>query len=95
VTRDPTQTAKIVVKRVRETQAVRLSSKAEKVPSICKYGAEDGIRTRDPHLGKVVISVCAVASSPPPCRSVHPVSTPSIESGPVVERSATSRRTEA
>ena len=61
----------------------------------CNFGAEDGIRTRDPHLGKVVISVGAVASGPPPCRSVHPVSTRSIESGPVVERSTTSRRTQA
>jgi len=50
-------------------------------------GAEDGIRTRDPHLGKVVSSVARVSPTPPPCCSVHPASTPSIVSGPVVERS--------
>ncbi len=51
------------------------------------WRAEDGIRTRDPHLGKLVLFVCTVGSGPPLCRSVDPVSTPSIESLSVVERS--------
>jgi len=52
-------------------------------------GAEDGIRTRDPHLGNVVFSVSMAASSPPPCAPVHPVS---ITSTPVVERSTSGHR---
>src|ERR1700683_673287 len=34
-----------------------------------------GIRTRDPHLGKVVDLVCEFPASPLDCCSVHPVST--------------------
>ena len=64
------------------------TSEVEKLPLTWYVGAEDGIRTRDPHLGKVVFSVCWVGSSPPPGGPVHPVSTPSTESAPVVERSA-------
>ena len=52
-------------------------------------GAEDRIRTRDPHLGKVVLSVRLGLARLLKWWSVHPVSTPSIVSGPVVERSAT------
>src|SRR5271165_3393830 len=53
-------------------------------------GADDGIRTRDPHLGKVLGMVQPVRPSPLECGSVHPVSTQSTESNPVVERSTTS-----
>ena len=48
---------------------------------------EDGIRTRDLHLGKVVFSVLRVNFTPLPYCSVHQVSTPSAASAPVVERS--------
>ena len=37
-------------------------------------GADDGIRTRDPHLGKVILFVHAVLASLLGCRSVYPVS---------------------
>jgi len=37
-------------------------------------GAEDGIRTRDPHLGKVVSFVWLIGSSRPACAPVHPCS---------------------
>ena len=49
--------------------------------------AEDGIRTRDPHLGKVLDLVLGVSSTPLPCCSVHPVSTQSTSTPPAVERS--------
>ena len=39
--------------------------------------AEDGNRTHDPHLGHVVLSARGIRSTPPPCCSVHRVSTPS------------------
>ena len=51
------------------------------------HGALRGIRPRDPHLDKVVFFIPLVAASPPTCASVHPVSSPSIESAPVAERS--------
>jgi hypothetical protein len=40
-------------------------------------GADDGIRTRDPHLGKVILFVQGVHPSPMDCVSVQPVSTES------------------
>ena len=43
------------------------------------FGAEDGIRTRDPHLGKVLELVLLVCSSLVKCVSVHPVSTTSSQ----------------
>jgi hypothetical protein len=52
-------------------------------------GAEDGIRTRDPNLGKVAEIVRTVLSGPLACSSVRPVSSPSTEFAPVVERSTT------
>ncbi len=52
-----------------------------------RHGAEDGIRTRDPHLGKVRVFVRLGLVGPPTCGSVHRVSSPSSESAPVVERS--------
>jgi len=39
-------------------------------------GAANGIRTRDPHLGKVVNLVPLGLTSPLYCGSVHPVFTP-------------------
>ena len=53
-------------------------------------GADDGIRTRDPNLGKVLTLVFAVIPSRLRCGSVHLVSTESTESRPVVERSTRS-----
>ena len=53
----------------------------------CHYGAEDGIRTRDPHLGKVMDLVHLVPATPLECGSVHPVSSPSTASAAVLERS--------
>src|ERR1700722_17699633 len=50
-------------------------------------GAEDGIRTREPHLGKVRVFVRLGLAGPLKCGSVHPVSSPSMTSAPVVERS--------
>jgi hypothetical protein len=49
--------------------------------------AEDGIRTRDPHLCKVVVSVSVLDVTLPSCCSVRAVSTQSTDSVPVVERS--------
>jgi hypothetical protein len=49
--------------------------------------AEDGIRTRDAHLGKVAVFVVAVWSRPTTCCSVHTVSATSSRSVVVVERS--------
>jgi putative transposase len=45
-------------------------------------GADDGIRTRDPHLGKVIRLVQCVHPSLPTCGWVHPVSTESAEIHP-------------
>ena len=53
-------------------------------------GADDGIRTRDPNLGKVLTWVFVVIPSPLACDCVHPVSRKSTESSPVVERSTRS-----
>jgi hypothetical protein len=50
-------------------------------------GAEDGIRTRDPHLGKVGVFVRLVPARPVKCGSVHPVSSASTRFASVVERS--------
>jgi hypothetical protein len=57
------------------------------VPLTWYDGAEDGIRTRDPHLGKVVFFVSVVGPAPLACGSVHPVSTSSTQSVAVVGRS--------
>jgi len=43
------------------------------------FGADDGIRTRDPNLGKVLTWVFVVFPSQLTCGSVHPVSTESAE----------------
>jgi hypothetical protein len=59
----------------------------ETMPLTCYYGGGDGIRIRDPHLGKMVILVWRFHANPPPCGSVHLVSTPSTQSVAVVERS--------
>src|ERR1700683_3118144 len=53
--------------------------------------AEDGIRTRDPHLGKVWVFVHPVVASPMASDSVHPFSSPSTQSDAVVERSTIRR----
>jgi hypothetical protein len=53
--------------------------------------AEHGIRTRDPHLGKVAEFVRMRLAGPPKCGSVHPVSSPSTQPAAVVERSALTR----
>jgi hypothetical protein len=50
-------------------------------------GAEDGIRTRDAHLGKVMDLVHRVPGQSLACSSVHPVSTSPTTFAPVVERS--------
>ena len=42
-------------------------------------GADDGIRTRDPHLGRVILFVHRVRPSPLACESVHPVSIESAQ----------------
>ena len=62
-------------------------SEIEKWPLTCYDGAEDGIRTRDPHLGKVVFFVAMVGRTSLSCCSVQPVSTWSTESVALVERS--------
>jgi hypothetical protein len=36
--------------------------RAQKLPLTCDLGAEDGIRTRDPNLGKVVRYRCATSA---------------------------------
>jgi hypothetical protein len=59
----------------------------EQLPLTSHDGAEDGIRTRDHHLGKVMDLALLVCLSPLKCASVHPVSTPSTQSVAVVERS--------
>jgi hypothetical protein len=53
--------------------------------------SEDGIRTRDPNLGKVAVSAGRAPSSLLGCGFVHPVSTTSSQFVAVVERSTTSR----
>jgi hypothetical protein len=59
----------------------------EKPPLTWYDGAQDGIRTRDPHLGKVVVFVRFGLLDPLTCGSVHPVSSPSNQFAAVVERS--------
>ena len=54
-------------------------------------GPEDGIRTRDPHLGKVMVFVSLGPANPLKCDAIHPVSTPSMQFAPVVERSTFTR----
>ena len=54
-------------------------SRVEKPLLTCYDGAEDGIRTRDPHLGKVVISVSAVSATP--CRAAPSIQFPLRPSG--------------
>ena len=56
-------------------------------PGSTAHGAEDGIRTRDPHLGKVSFFVSLVGPAPLSCCSVHSVSTSSTQFALVVERS--------
>jgi hypothetical protein len=63
-------------------------------PAIFGFGAEDGIRAGDPHLGKVAGLVHGVLSSPVACCSVQPVSTQSTGFALVVDRSTTSRQHE-
>jgi hypothetical protein len=53
----------------------------------CDEGAEDRIRTRDPHLGKVRDLVDGVLASRLARSSVHSVSSPSTRSVPAVDRS--------
>ena len=53
------------------------ASGVAKLPLTCYDGAEDGIRTRDPHLGKVVGFVPLGLTGPRTCLCVHLVSTPS------------------
>jgi hypothetical protein len=55
--------------------------------SVRFFGAEDGIRIRDPHLGKVLIFVLVIRTTPLACCSLRPVSSPYAA---VVERSTTS-----
>jgi hypothetical protein len=55
--------------------------------SVIYEGAEDGIRTRDPHLGKVVVFFLVGPASPQTCSSVHPGSRPSAQSVGLVEQS--------
>jgi hypothetical protein len=43
------------------------------------FGADDGIRTRDPHLGKVAELVFPVLDGLAQCGFVYPVSTYSSE----------------
>src|SRR6202034_3801841 len=50
------------------------------------FGAEDGIRTRDPHLGKVAEPVYRVLFSPLAFGIVQPVSIQSTGFAAVVER---------
>ena len=59
----------------------------EKPSLTCYDAAEDGIKTRNPHLGKVRELVLLDCCSPVRCVSVHPVSTTSSQSVAVVERS--------
>src|SRR5580658_5343176 len=54
--------------------------------------AEDGIPTRDPHLGKVAGVVHVISGSPMKCKSVRPVSTQSTGSVSAVERRFTTRQ---
>jgi hypothetical protein len=64
-------------------------SGANQIAALTKtfVGAEDGIGTRDPHLGKEVFSVSAVGPTPLSCCFVHPGSTSSTQFVAVVERS--------
>ena len=52
-------------------------------------GADDGIRTRDPHLGKVTKRVRCVLMGPVSCEFVRSESVASVSYVPVVERSTT------
>ena len=64
------------LERQRETGRARETERrVEKSPLTWYDGAEDGIRTRDPHLGKVRVFVRLGPASPLKCGSVHPVST--------------------
>lgn len=62
-------------------------AEVEKMPLTCNKGAEDGIRSRDPHLGEVFEFVSGIRTSPLPWCSVHWISTVSTEFTPVGERS--------
>jgi Transposase len=69
----------------------RRAGRPDQNPKIRYFGAEDGIRTRDPHLGKVVVFVLLGLAAPLKCGSVHAVSSPSIQFSAVVDRSTIDR----
>jgi hypothetical protein len=50
-------------------------ARVDKLPLTCYDGAEDGIRTRDPHLGKVFEFVCGVWASLLTCSPLQGMST--------------------
>ena len=65
-----------------------LALRAQTLPLSCDFiRADDGIRTRDPNLGKMLIYVLVVIPSPLACDCVHPVSGQSTGSFAVVQRS--------
>jgi hypothetical protein len=70
---------------------LRYKGKMHHIGVGCHIGVEDGIRTREPHLGKVMDLVHDVLVSPLACGSVHAASSPSAGSAPVVERSTIDR----
>src|SRR6202042_1036285 len=76
-------TSHFVVPRSRRS---RLPTFRRTTASTCSR-AEDWIRTRDPHLGKVLVFIPLGPSSHLKYCSVHPVSSPSSLLAPVVERS--------
>ena len=57
-------------------------TEVEKPPLTCYDGAEDGIRTRDPHLGKVIEFVYGVLGCPLSWRPVYGPSTESTRTQP-------------
>ena len=59
------------------------------LPDLGTIGADDGIRTRDPHLGKVTKRVRCVRMGPVSCEFVRSESDTSVAYVPVVERSTT------
>lgn len=73
-----------------QSVANKIGSSASSTLGPAIIGADDGIRTRDPHLGKAMILVHIIHPSVRDWASVHPVSTQSTELSPVVERSTTS-----
>jgi hypothetical protein len=57
-------------------------TRVEKLSLTCYVGAEDGIRTRDPHLGKVFELVHSVLASPPSWPPVYGMSSESARIQP-------------